>query len=117
MLSFFKIFSVNEDGLPCVVDEPPVTENTSEERNSFNDSYVIHHENGSWEIKIPELFTDAFQGHETLTGAALCYAVKELAKMQSTKFYYKCLNKAMDLGLMVKSKDAANRVIYKLNIF
>ena len=110
-------FSVDEDGLPCVVDEPPVTENTSEERNSFNDTYVIHHENGSWEIKIPELFTDAFQGHETLTGAALCYAVKELAKMQSTKFYYKCLNKAMDLGLMVKSKDGANRVIYKLNIF
>ena len=110
-------FSVDEDGLPCVVDDPPVTENTSEERNSFNDTYVIHHDNGSWEIKIPELFTDAFQGHETLTGAALCYAVKELAKMQSTKFYYKCLNKAMDLGLMTKSKDAANRVIYKLNIF
>ena len=61
-------FSVDEDGLPCVVDEPPVTENTGEERNSFNDTYVIHHDNGSWEIKIPELFTDAFQGHETLTG-------------------------------------------------
>ena len=61
-----------------------MTESTSEERNSFNDTYVIHHDNGSWEIKIPELFTDAFQGHETLTGAALCYAVKELAKMQST---------------------------------
>ena len=116
-------FSVDEDGLPCVVDEPPVTESTSqqnnncEERGFINDTYVIHHPNGSWEVKVPELFTDVFKGYETLTGAALRYAVMHLANIESRKFYYKCLNQAMDQGLMTKSKDSSNRVIYKLNIF
>lgn len=114
-------FSVDGDGLPCMVDEPPVPEYSSqqgntanEERGSINDTYVIHHIDGSWEVDIQKLFTDAFQGYDTLRGAALRYAVMNLAHIVSRKFYYSCLDKAMRKNLMDKSVDSTNHVIYQL---
>ena len=88
----------------------------SEERPSLNDDYVIHHPSGDWEMDVPRLFTDVFQGYDSLTGAALRYAVMNLGHIATRSLYNNCLEKAMKLQLMQKSYDAQKRVIYRLNI-
>ena len=113
-------FSVDEDGLPVVTQEPAdsyasqSSSNTSEEHGSLNDTYVIHHLDGSWEMDVPKLFTDAFQGHDTLRGAALRYSVMTLGNIAKRGMYNHCLQEAMKLNLMTKSIDSANRVTYQL---
>lgn len=117
-------FTVDDDGLPRAIEAPPVASfmsqqtgsSTGEERHTLNGEYIIHHVNGEWEIDVPHLFTDAFQGYDTLTGAALCYRVMTLANIISRKFYYSCLDKAMQQELMHKSKDNRGNVVYRLNI-
>ena len=118
-------FTVDDEGLPCVTEAPPVPSYMSvdgsgssvgEERPSLNDDYVIHHPNGSWDMDVPRLFTDVFQGYDSLTGAALRYAVMNLGHIATRSLYNNCLEKAMKLQLMTKSIDCKNRVIYRLNI-
>ena len=117
-------FTVDDEGLPCVTEAPPVPTYMSmqdgssmgEERPSLNDDYVIHHPDGSWEIDVPHLFTDAFRGYDSLTGAALRYAVMNLAHIATRSLYNNCLDKAMKMQLMQKSYDAQKRVIYRLNV-
>ena len=118
-------FTVDDEGLPCVTEAPPVpsymsadgsSSSVGEERPSLNDDYVIHHPNGSWDMDVPRLFTDVFQGYDSLTGAALRYAVMNLGHIATRSLYNNCLEKAMKLQLMQKSYDAQKRVIYRLNI-
>lgn len=118
-------FTVDDEGLPCVTEAPPVptvmtqsasANSSGEERPVLNDNYVIHHPNGDWEIDVPHLFTDVFRGYESLTGAALRYAVMNLANIATRSLYNNCLEKAMRLQLMLKSTDAKNRVVYRLNV-
>ena len=116
-------FTVDDEGLPCVTEAPPaptyLSQDSSpvgEERPSLNDDYVIHHANGSWEIDVPRLFTDVFNGYDSLTGAALRYAVMNLAHIATRSLYNNCLDKAMKQQLMIKSFDAQKRVIYRLNV-
>ena len=72
-------FLVDDEGLPCVTEAPPMPTymsgdgaitSSAEARPQLNDDYVIHHSNGSWEINVPRLFTDVFNGYDSLTGAA-----------------------------------------------
>ena len=117
-------FTVDDEGLPCVTEAPPTPtymsmqddSATDEERPSLNDDYVIHHPNGSWEMDVPRLFTDVFRGYDSLTGAALRYAVMNLGHIATRNLYNNCLDKALKMQLMVKSKDTQNRVVYRLNI-
>ncbi len=116
-------FTVDDEGLPCVTEAPPAPTYASqdgspfgEERPSLNDDYVTHHTNGSWEIDVPRLFTDVFNGYDSLTGAALRYAVMNLAHIATRSLYNNCLDKAMKQQLMIKSYDAQKRVIYRLNV-
>ena len=117
-------FTVDDEGLPCVTEAPPaptymsMQDGTSlgEERPTLNDDYVIHHANGSWEMDVPRLFTDVFRGYDSLTGAALRYAVMNLGHIATRSLYNNCLEKAMKLQLMQKSFDAKKRVVYRLNI-
>ena len=116
-------FTVDDEGLPCVTEAPPAPTYISqdgspcgEERPSLNDDYVIHYNNGSWEIDVARLFTDAFKGYETLTGAALRFSVMNLAHIATRSLYNNCLDKAMKMNLMTKSFDAKKRVIYRLNV-
>ena len=116
-------FTVDDEGLPCVTEAPPaptyLSQDSSpvgEERPSLNDDYVIHHANDSWEIDVPRLFTDVFKGYDSLTGAALRYAVMNLAHIATRSLYNNCLDKAMKQQLMIKSFDAQKRVIYRLNV-
>jgi hypothetical protein len=113
-------FSVDEDGLPIITDEPPIAyvsqqDDNGEGRSRLNDDYVIHHIDNSWEINVEKLFTDAFKGYDTLTGAALRYSVMTLGKIETRGMYNNCLNKAMNMGLMTKKNDSKNRRIYSLN--
>ena len=111
-------FEVDEEGLPVLCDEPPMSVPTSNneevERPALNDDYIIHHPDGGWEMDIRKLFTDAMTGYERLTGAALCYRVKLLARIATNNLYRNCLDKAMKCGLLEKSKDNERHVIYSL---
>ena len=117
-------FTVDDEGLPCVTETPPAPtymsmqdgQATNEERPSLNDDYVIHHPNGSWDMDVARLFTDVFRGYDSLTGAALRYAVMNLGHIATRSLYNNCLEKAMKMQLMLKSFDAQRRVIYRLNI-
>ena len=119
-------FTVDDEGLPCVTEAPPMPSYMSmdgssgspigEERPSLNDDYIIHHPDGSWDMDVPHLFADVFQGYDSLTGAALRYAVMNLGHIATRSLYNNCLEKAMKLQLMTKSTDLKNRVVYRLNI-
>ena len=89
---------------------------SNEERPTLNDNYVVHHADGSWEIDVPRLFTDVFQGYDSLTGAALRHAVMNLGRIATQRLYNNCLDKAMKMQLMLKSFDSKKRVVYRLNV-
>ena len=111
-------FEVDDEGLPVVCEEPPVTAFTTDSENDarpmLNDDYVIHHPDGRWEMDIVKLFTDAMTGYDILTGEALRYRIKLLGKIATNNLYRNCLDKAMKAGLLNKSKDQKRRVIYSL---
>ena len=118
-------FQVDEDGLPFETEAPPMpvymssgstAENGMEDRPALNDEYVIHHLSGEWDMDVEKLFKDAFEGNETLTGAALRYKVKTLANIATNRLYNNCLEKVMKMNLMEKKKDNFGRVTYTLNI-
>ena len=118
-------FEVDDEGLPFETEAPPMpvylssgtmTEIGTEDRPSLNDDYVIHHPDGSWEMDVPRLFTDAFECHDTLKGAALRFKVKSLANIATNRLYNNCLDKAMAMNLMEKSKDDTGCVVYRLNV-
>ena len=113
-------FEVDDEGLPVVCEEPPVTafstDSENDSRPMLNDDYVIHHPDGRWEMDIVKLFTDAMTGYDILTGEALRYRVKLLGKIATNNLYRNCLDKAMKAGLLDKSKDKNRRVIYSLRV-
>ena len=118
-------FEVDDDGLPFETEAPPMpvylstgssADSSMEERPQLNEDYVIHHADNSWEIDVPKLFVEAFEGNKTMTGSALRFKVKTLANMVTNRLYNNCLDKAMTMNLMAKSKDSVGRVIYELNV-
>ena len=118
-------FQLDEDGLPFETEAPlmPVymsststADSSGEERPSLNDDYVVHHLNGDWDMDVEKLFRDAFEGNQTLTGAALRYKVKTLANIATNRLYNNCLEKVMKMNLMEKKKDDYGRITYTLNV-
>ena len=118
-------FQVDEDGLPFETEAPlmPVymsststADSSGEERPSLNNDYVVHHLNGDWDMDVEKLFRDAFEGNQTLTGAALRYKVKTLANIATNRLYNNCLEKVMKMNLMEKKKDDYGRITYTLNV-
>lgn len=118
-------FQVDEDGLPFETEAPlmPVymsststADSSGEERPSLNDDYVVHHLNGDWDMDVEKLFRDAFEGNQSLTGAALRYKVKTLANIATNRLYNNCLEKVMKMNLMEKKKDDYGRITYTLNV-
>ena len=113
-------FEVDDEGLPVVCEEPPLTafstDTEDDSRPMLNDKYVIHHPDGRWEMDIVKLFTDAMTGYDILTGEALRYRIKLLGKIATNNLYRNCLDKAMKAGLLDKSKDKKRRVIYSLKV-
>ena len=114
-------FNVDEEGLPCQMHEGDVpreamqtTATGGEERTPLNEEYVIHKVDGGWEMDVTKLFTTAFVGYDSLTGAALRYRVMELGHIETQRLYNYCLDRAMKMGLMEKSHDKLNHVIYRL---
>ena len=114
-------FEVDDDGLPVLVKEPPISfqstgsDAMTEERPSLNDDYVLHHQDGRWEMDVVKLFGDALKGRDMLTGAALRYQVKLLGSIATNRLYNNCLERAMQLNLLEKWKDNAGRVCYRLH--
>ena len=118
-------FQVDEDGLPFETEAHLMTvymsststaDGSGEERPSLNDDYVVHHLNGDWDMDVEKLFRDAFEGNQSLTGAALRYKVKTLANIATNRLYNNCLEKVMKMNLMEKKKDDYGRITYTLNV-
>lgn len=122
-------FEVDDNGLPFETEAPPMpvymsaynsmtsaAEAGMEDRPMLNGDYMIYHPDGSWEMNVPKLFTDAFECHDSLKGAALRFKVKTLANIATNRLYNNCLDKAMAMNLMHKEKDPSGCVVYTLNV-
>lgn len=112
-------FTVDDDGLPCITEAPPMAYQSQQDgdyqdRPPLNSEYVVRHMDGKWEMDVTRLFTDAFQGHDSLTGAALRYAVMNLGHIATRNLYKNCLDKAKSLNMLVISHDNKNHIVYRL---
>ena len=111
-------FEVNEQGLPVSTVNIPVQ---GQSKNSENDSYpqlntdyIRHDDNGSWQMDVRRLFSDAIGGRQQMTGGDLRTQVCQLCNIRSWKFYNSLLEQAINDSVLMKSYDHAGHVIYAL---
>ena len=112
-------FEVGDDGLP-VVTASPVPSQGGEKRvgqeqlPQLNSEYIVHEEDGSWQVDVRRLFSDAIGGRQQVTGAELRSEVCRLSNIRSWKFYNSLLEQAVKGGVIMKSYDHAAHVIYAM---
>ena len=111
-------FTVDDGGLPVESEAPPASALTgnaaTEQRPMLNADYVVRHADGSWEMDVTRLFTNALAGYDSLNGAALRYRVMQLGNIATNNLYRNCLDKAMNAGLLRRSQDQQRHVVYSL---
>ena len=110
-------FEVGEDGLPKASPLPPPTgggEQSRERLPELNSEYIVHKEDGNWQIDVRRLFSDAIAGRQQVTGAELRSEVCRLSNIRSWKFYNSLLEQAVNGEVIMKSYDHAAHVIYAL---
>ena len=110
-------FEVGEDGLPKASPLPPPTgggEQSRERLPELNSEYIVHEEDGNWQIDVRRLFSDAIAGRQQVTGAELRSEVCRLSNISSWKFYNSLLEQAVNGEVIMKSYDHAAHVIYAL---
>ena len=110
-------FEVGEDGLPKASPLPPPTgggEQSRERLPELNSEYIVHEEDGNWQIDVRRLFSDAIAGRQQVTGAELRSEVCRLSNIRSWKFYNSLLEQAVNGEVIMKSYDHAAHVIYAL---
>ena len=113
-------FEVNGDGLPVMTVNPPEGSNGSDSNGDFpqlNADYISHDDKDNWKVDVCRLFCDAIGGKEQMTGAELRTAVCRLSNIRSWKFYNSLLEQAMNEGVLLKSYDQTNHVIYAVKPF
>ena len=112
-------FEVNTDGLPCNAVSMPMQglQGRETDGNDFpqlNTDYIHRHDDGSWQVDVHRLFSDAIGGKQQVTGSDLRTQVCELCNIRSWKFYNSLLEKAVNESVILKSYDHASHVIYAL---
>ena len=110
-------FEVGEDGLPKASPLPPPTgggEQSRERLPELNSEYIVHEEDGNWQVDVRRLFSDAIGGRQQMTGAELRSEVCRLSNIRSWKFYNSLLEQAVNGEVIMKSYDHAAHVIYAL---
>ena len=110
-------FEVGEDGLPKASPLPPPTgggEQSRERLPELNSEYIVHEEDGNWQVDVRRLFSDAIGGRQQVTGAELRSEVCRLSNIRSWKFYNSLLEQAVNGEVIMKSYDHAAHVIYAL---
>jgi hypothetical protein len=80
----------------------------------LNSEYIVHEEDGNWQIDVRRLFSDAIAGRQQVTGAELRSEVCRLSNIRSWKFYNSLLEQAVNGEVIMKSYDHAAHVIYAL---
>ena len=97
-------FTVDDDGLPIVSDEPEEKSNSSKQERlpQLSKKYIIQDENGGWQFDVQKLFLDAMRGKEEIGGAELKSEVCSLANICSYKFYNKLLAEALEQKVITK---------------
>ena len=113
-------FEVNGEGLPVMTVNPPEGSNGSDSNGDFpqlNADYISHDDKDNWKVDVCRLFCDAIGGKEQMTGAELRTAVCRLSNIRSWKFYNSLLEQAMNEGVLLKSYDQTNHVIYAVKPF
>jgi len=113
-------FEVKDDGIPVMTINPPVDSDSKDNNGDFpqlNADYISHDEQGNWKVDVCRLFCDAIAGRQQVTGAELRTEVCRLANICSWKFYNTILDQAINEGVLMKSYDHANHVIYAVKPF
>lgn len=113
-------FEVNGDGLPVMTVNPPEDSNSRDSNGDFpqlNTDYISHDDKENWKVDVCRLFCDAIGGREQMTGAELRTEVCRLSNIRSWKFYNSLLEQAMKEGVLLKSYDQTNHVVYAVKPF
>ena len=71
---------------------------------SFNQRYIIHHDDGSYTWNLAQLFEDAFEGHSSRVFGHLMAAALRLSHIQDKNYYYALFNEAERQGLILKQQ-------------
>lgn len=113
-------FEVNGEGLPVMTVNPPEDSNSRDSNGDFpqlNTDYISHDDKENWKVDVCRLFCDAIGGREQMTGAELRTEVCRLSNIRSWKFYNSLLEQAMNEGVLLKSYDQTNHVVYAVKPF
>ena len=113
-------FEVNGEGLPVMTVNPPEDSNSRDSNGDFpqlNTDYISHDDKENWKVDVCRLFCDAIGGREQMTGAELRTEVCRLSNIRSWKFYNSLLEQAMNKGVLLKSYDQTNHVVYAVKPF
>ena len=113
-------FEVNGEGLPVMTVNPPEDSNSRDSNGDFpqlNTDYISHDDKENWKVDVCRLFCDAIGGREQMTGAELRTEVCRLSNIRSWKFYNSLLEQAMKEGVLLKSYDQTNHVVYAVKPF
>ena len=111
-------YTVGKDGLP-VSGTVPLSMSSKTEKlkssdlSSLNSEYIVHEDSGGWHFDVQRLFTHAMQGKEQIGHMELQQRVMMLANVST---YQKCshlFSQAINEGVIIKSKDNQNHVIYR----
>ena len=80
----------------------------------LNQEYIRRDDDGSWQVDVRHLFSDAIGGRQQVTGGDLRDKACQLCNIHSWKFYNSLLEQAINGGVLMKSYDHASHVIYAL---
>ena len=110
-------YQLNSDGLPvecAACQEKPrdilgrwvsSQQTTSNMPQSFNERYIIHSENDSYEWNLDLLFEDAFDGLNARTFSQLMAVAMRISHIQNKGLYYSLFRKAEQSGILLSVKN------------
>ena len=110
-------YQLNSDGLPvecAACQEKPrdihgrwvsTQQTTTNSLQSFNERYIIHSENDSYEWNLDLLFEDAFDGLNARTFSQLMAVAMRISHIQNKGLYYTLFRKAEQSGIILSVKN------------
>jgi len=106
-------FMVNDQGIPFLPNADELSSSRqkaalqSTGRPQFTEDYIVHHDDGSWNIDVARLFTDAFGGAAELPAGELEQRVRQLSHIVSDRFYLKQRATALRENVIVRKPFTA----------
>ena len=97
-------------------DGQPVSASTcraTSTRSTINPHYIVRHADGSWDMNLPLLFSDALRGG-IVRHADLVAWLKNAAGLDLMGYRARLINRAVTARIVLKSRDHVGHVIYAL---